>query len=359
MTRTELLKKVDALVGAGVVTLLPPPGNSLKLTSVQTALIIRPGGLGDALLLAPAITALAKHKPGLRITVLAERRNAAAFALLSEVAELLLYDTFAGFAKVLSRKFDLVIDTEQWHRLSAALARVAGRGEIIGFATNERSRLFTTTLPYSQNVYEAESFLQLLSPLGIVAEFDYERPFLQLPDDAFADLAASGYQFDAPYVTLFPGASIAERKWGGARFRSLVMKLESEGIKSVIVGGREEQGLAGEIISGTGGVSVAGALPLALTAAVIIKSALLVSGDSGILHLGVGLGVPTVSLFGSGIAGKWAPRGMLHHVINKRLSCSPCTLFGTTPPCPHNVSCLAEISVDEVFAVVMAALAAQ
>ncbi len=58
---------------------------------------------------------------------------------------------------------------------------------------------------------------------------------------------------------------------------------------------------------------------------VIDKSAVLVSGDSGILHVGVGLGRPTVSLFGPGIAKKWAPRGDKHIVINKNLPCSPCT----------------------------------
>jgi len=49
----------------------------------------------------------------------------------------------------------------------------------------------------------------------------------------------------------------------------------------------------------------------------------------------VGLGRPTVSLFGSGIAAKWAPRGPRHVVLNKDLHCSPCTRFGYTPPCPY------------------------
>ena len=356
MTRTELLKKFDALVGAGVAALLPLPEKNWDSTSFQTALVIRPGGLGDALLLAPAITVLARHYPALKITVLAEKRNAAAFSLLPEVSELLLYDTFAGFSEVVSRKFDLVIDTEQWHRLSAAVARLAGRGEIIGFATNERSRLFTSTLHYSQDAYEAESFLQLLSPLGINEKFNFENPFLQLPAGASTELEVKGYQFAPPYVSLFPGASIEERKWGGERFKALVERLEAEGIKSVIVGGRDDKCLADEIAAGTGAVSVAGVLSLAGTAAVINDSALLVSGDSGILHLGVGLGRPTVSLFGSGIAVKWAPRGAVHRVINKGFSCSPCTLFGTTPPCPHGVRCLSEISVDEVFEAVQAAL---
>jgi ADP-heptose:LPS heptosyltransferase len=76
---------------------------------------------------------------------------------------------------------------------------------------------------------------------------------------------------------------------------------------------------------------------------------LLVSGDSGVLHLAVGLDVPTVSLFGPGIAEKWAPRGDIHRVIDHHLACSPCTRFGTTPPCPIQARCLADIGVDEVL----------
>ena len=75
----------------------------------------------------------------------------------------------------------------------------------------------------------------------------------------------------------------------------------------------------------------------------------LASPHPTILHLAVGLGIPTVSLFGPGIAAKWAPRGERHVVINLNLPCSPCTRFGTTPPCPIHARCIQEISVDLVY----------
>jgi len=67
-----------------------------------------------------------------------------------------------------------------------------------------------------------------------------------------------------------------------------------------------------------------------------------------VLHIAVGLGVPTVSLFGPGRAKKWAPQGGQHMVINRGLSCSPCTTFGTTPSCPTAARCMRDITVDEV-----------
>ena len=65
---------------------------------------------------------------------------------------------------------------------------------------------------------------------------------------------------------------------------------------------------------------------------------------------GFGLGVPTVSLFGPGIAKKWAPEGDRHVVLNRHLACSPCTRFGYTPKCPIQAQCMTGISVDDVVA---------
>ena len=118
-------------------------------------------------------------------------------------------------------------------------------------------------------------------------------------------------------------------------------------------GGQEDRDAGDAIISGVDGLNLAGQTSLIGSAAVVEKAALLVSGDSGMLHIGVGLGRPTVSLFGSGIAAKWAPQGERHAVLNKKLPCSPCTRFGYTPPCPIGVKCLADISVDDVYGAVM------
>ncbi|HEY4744517.1 MAG TPA: glycosyltransferase family 9 protein, partial [Desulfuromonadaceae bacterium] len=161
-----------------------------------------------------------------------------------------------------------------------------------------------------------------------------------------------------PFVTMFPGASIPERRWGADRFRSVVDLLASFGIRVVVVGGREDKDQGEEIVAGGAGINLAGRTSLSETAAVIQRSALLVSGDSGVLHIAVGLGKPTVSLFGPGRARKWAPRGERHVAITKELPCSPCTTFGTTPPCPMDAQCMKEITVDEVFNAVMMLLTA-
>lgn len=327
--------------------LLPAP-QAPKYVSLRRVLLIRPGGIGDALLLIPALAALKEHFPQIEITVLAERRNGAAFALCSVVDRLLLYDKPADLLRVLRGGYDLVIDTEQWHRLSAVVARLARAPLSIGFATNDRKRLFSHGICYSHDEYEVHSFFNLLQPLGILSP-EYKVPFLVVPveaTDRAESLVAplSGQRF----VTLFPGASIPERRWGADRFRAVAEKLAKAGIPVVVVGGKDDAP-DGERIADGLGINLAGRTSLAETAAVLARSAVLLSGDSGVLHIAVGLGVPTVSLFGPGILAKWGPKGVNNRVITKQLPCSPCTRFGTTPPCPIHARCLADITVTEVL----------
>jgi lipopolysaccharide heptosyltransferase II len=345
------LKKVDGLVGSLLVRLLPRPGREespVAPAAVSRLLLIRPGGIGDAVLLIPAVRAFKEAFPDSEVTVLAERRNGAAFALCPEVDQVLLYDRPKQLLCAMRQRYDVVIDAEQWHRLSAVVTRFVRSDRKIGFGSNERRRLFNVAVPYAHEDYEADSFQHLLTPLGI-AQQTVCCPFLRVPEFAAKRAVALLDSLRGrPFVTLFPGASIPERRWGTDKFHRLAAWLNERGFAVVTVGGGQDAEAGEAIVAGCRGINLAGRTSLVETAAVLQRSRLLTSGDSGLLHLAVGLDVPTVSLFGPGIAAKWAPCGEKHIVLNKNLSCSPCTRFGTTPSCPKGARCLREISVDEV-----------
>lgn len=349
-----LLKQADRFAGRLIAALLPRPVPREMRDPPRSILIIRPGGIGDAVLLIPAVRALRACFPEVFIDILAERRNAGAFTLCSDVHSIRRYDVPFEFLATLRSRYDVVIDTEQWHRFSAVLTRGLRSPVSIGFATNERRRLFTHPITYSQDDYESESFMHLLAPFDI--EEGRGGAFLEvLPREADAVAHILLPLGGRPFVALFPGASIAERRWGPERFRSLAGGLARRGVGVVVVGGEAERA-EGHAVVASGGLSLCGMTGLAGTAAVIARSSVLVSGDSGILHIAVGLGIPTISLFGPGRAKKWAPRGDNHIVINKELPCSPCTTFGYTPKCPVNARCMAEITVDEVEQAVLTLL---
>jgi lipopolysaccharide heptosyltransferase II len=359
MSKIQFLKNIDKYLGRILCAVLPAAGKPRK-GKVEKVLIIRPGGIGDAVLLVPAIKLLRRQFPDVQIDILAEKRNSGVFDLVPEIHRVRHYDSLAGLFAVFGDRYDVIIDTEQWHRLSAVIARLVRSRVRIGFGTNERAKMFNYAVEYSHVDYEANSFMHLLQPVGVDISSPVAVDFLQRPDSSIqqkVDGLLSVLE-DKPYVVLFPGGSISARQWGIENFSELAGLIAATGLSIVVVGGGQDMVAGDAILQDIGaGLNLAGQCDIAASAEIIARAQLLVSGDSGVLHIGVGLNRPTVSLFGPGIAKKWAPRAKYHRVINKQLECSPCTRFGYTPDCPYGVECMQQISVADVFAEVKVLLA--
>ncbi len=343
ITKTELIKTIDRFAGQSINALLSTKKMHYagKYGDIKKILFIRPGGIGDAFLLISAIKAVQKIFSNAKIYVLAEKRNYQAFEFLNNI-NVFCYDKPLEFAKILTNRFDIAIDTEQWHRFSAIIARIVGR-LTVGFATNDRRKNLDIAIKYHHTRYEIESFMDLVKALckffSIECDVDYKIPFIDTESDG---------DFD---VVIFTGASNDLRKWQIEKYRRLIKKLD--GLKIALIGGAADSEFNEEIKRGLPIEDFTNRLSLIETARVIKGSRVLFSTDSGILHLGVGVGVKTVSIFGPGIEYKWAPRGKNNEVINKHLPCSPCTRFGYTPECPYGSKCIKEIEVGEVYDSIM------
>jgi ADP-heptose:LPS heptosyltransferase len=353
----EVLKTIDRFLGGALVGLFRPskrPSDQESLTTVRTILVIRPGGMGDAVLLFPLLQAIRRRFPSATIEVLAERRNAEIFGLTPNlVSEVLCYDRFGDVLRVLGRRYDAVIDTEQWYRLSAVAARLIRAERRIGFATNERRRLFHFPVAYDQRRYEAENFLALLG--GLTGEFlslDPDRPFLTACD-AFPGHPLGKPSEPVPVTVLIaPGAGYPEKQWGPEKFRHLAGWLVENGYSAGLIGGPADIPLAGDIMKGLPIQNFTGRTPLRETARLITTAALVIGGDSVALHLAAAFGTPSVSLFGPTPPSQWAPRGKVHRALYHPPPCSPCSRFGHIPPCPYDVECLKRVTVEEVFAAI-------
>ena len=353
MTKIHILKKIDKLISRLIYCLPRCSGaQNPRKTDIRRILFIRPGGIGDAVLLIPTILVIKRNYPAAVIDLLAEKRNAAVFCLCPPIQNVFSYESPRELLKALRTDYDIVVDAEQWHRLSAVIARLTRAPWIIGFSTNERERLLTHPVAYSNYDFEADSFCHLVEPLGITVKNE-ERQFLNVPDASVkkAGILLEKYS-EKPFIAIFPGSSIPEKQWGIGNFAKLALELSQAGFPIIVIGGEKERAVGEEMTCGLDALNLAGKTSLVETAAVIVKSTLVVSGDSGVLHIAAGLGKPTVSLFGPSNSKKWAPRGHRHIVINKNLPCSPCSKFGYTPKCPTNARCMADISVAEVVAAV-------
>jgi ADP-heptose:LPS heptosyltransferase len=353
----NLLKALDWFGGRLLIRMLPRQ-KLMPLARTQSFLVIRPGGIGDAVLLIPALISLKKAFPDSIIHVLAEKRNSAAFSLCSCIGRIFEYDTPKDLLNAIRGSYDVVIDTEQWHRLSAAVARLTNAPVLIGFATNERKKMFTHAVPYSMDDYEVYNFLDLMTPLMATMMPKSTSHFVDVPSD-LTDKAIGILLplLSRKIVVIFPGGSIKEKKWGARKYREMAIMLTAKGVGVVVVGGRDDIPAGEQIVTGLHNtLNLCGSLSLAETAAVLERSSLLLTGDSGIMHIGQGLGMKIVALFGPGSAKKWAPRGENCKVINKQLACSPCTTFGLMPKCKKGGACMKDITVEEVFNAAVALL---
>ncbi|MBW1938495.1 MAG: glycosyltransferase family 9 protein [Deltaproteobacteria bacterium] len=200
---------------------------------------------------------------------------------------------------------------------------------------------------------------QTVFSVSLLRELEIGRKIFQLWSPYFSPKNQERGKVDAllsdikrEIACIFPGASIIERLWPIDRWSQVADELWKMGRQPTIIGGKAEIDISQKIMDTANSpiLNLCGRLSLSETAAMFDRSRLLISTDSGILHIGAMCNIPTVSLFGPGIADKWGPQGERHRIINKNLACSPCTKFGTTPPCPNNMACMMEISSEEVLA---------
>jgi len=124
----------------------------------------------------------------------------------------------------------------------------------------------------------------------------------------------------------------------------------------VVVGGPEDRGLAQQLVAEGGGNSVAsaaGEFSLQETGALLARARVVVSGDTGVMHMATGVGTPVVALFGPTVAQfGFFPYRASAAVLERALECRPCSATGTAAcPLGHH-RCLTDITPEEVAATV-------
>ncbi|NOX33901.1 MAG: glycosyltransferase family 9 protein [Deltaproteobacteria bacterium] len=355
MNTIKAIKQIDRITGPVLLKLFPKAFKAdLKAGPLKKILVIRPGGMGDALLLLPILKEIASSFH-VTIDILCEPRNKSVFKSVIFINRIFSYRDLKSMLSVFQKKYDAVFDTEQSHFLSAIITRLLRADIKIGFKTNGREKMYSKSINYTHQCYEAKMFWKLFSSLYLVNNnFHFNFPYFK-QHDHYQNPNFKRKQA----VCLFPGATIDERLWPEERWAKVIDWLADHGWHSVLLGSKKEKGQCKKIISMCKTnkiINMCSRLSILQTSWFFKRASLLITTDSGMLHLGVLSGLPTISLFGSGIKAKWAPTGKQHITIYKNLECSPCTKFGTTPPCPNNYRCMVQITPEEVIAVAHAHL---
>jgi ADP-heptose:LPS heptosyltransferase len=167
--RTECLKFADAAVGASLCRILgrvtfwtsraEPP--HVPPAEIRRILVIRPGGMGDMLLLLPVIRALRGRFPQAEVELVCEQRNFPVLRVAGMDNRSLRYDArpLAVLWRLAVRRYDVVIDTEQFHHFSAVLAWLSRARMRVGFKINpRRNPLYTHLVNYAPDGPEGSQF---------------------------------------------------------------------------------------------------------------------------------------------------------------------------------------------------------
>lgn len=352
MNSVKAIKHIDKIIGPVLLKLFPKAYRiDSKNIALKKILVIRPGGMGDALLLLPVLKEIVSLF-NIKIDILCEPRNKPVFKSVSFINTIFSYQNPKSMLSVFQNKYDAVFDTEQSHFLSAIITRFVRADIRAGFKTMGREKMYNKTIEYSHDIYEAKMFWKLFSAVFKLETqgedpFHFDFPFFTPP------MHNLNLPFkDEKIIFLFPGATIDERLWPEKRWAKVMDRIADTNFKPVLIGGSKEYNQCKKIIAyckTDKGENLCNKFSIIETAELFKRAELLISTDSGILHLGVLCDIPTISLFGSGMADKWAPKGAKHITINKNLECSPCTKFGTTPPCPNGKKCMLKITPEDVI----------
>ena len=350
----------------------PRPASELGTPAIRRILAISCTALGDTLLSTPALAALRQTYPQAHITLLVHPSLQALFTGLESVDALMPYDgkwrDFWHTARQL-KDFDLAVILHGNEPQATPLAYLSGARHIFKLPNNNRwNFLLSNRAPLLSWNDLGHGIDQRLAVAQLAGAREPLSRRMTVPRHAAGEtavreaLAARGWQ-SAPLVAFQPGASTMSRRWPRGRFIAVAAALVERhpDLRFVVTGSPAEQALCREVAAGIdaaapvpGGSRAwasAGDLPLIAVPDLLRRSAVLVSGDTGPMHLAVTVETPVVALFAVSDPARSGPGydPERHIVIRKWRTCDPCL----SKNCPYaEPICMDNISVDEVLAAV-------
>ncbi|MBV9488430.1 MAG: lipopolysaccharide heptosyltransferase II [Verrucomicrobia bacterium] len=299
--------------------------------------------LGDAVMTVPAVRAIKAGRPDAHLTVLTRAKLEDFWESVPGVDEVFAIrdgeSVWSVARRLREKRFEVAVLLPNSPRsgLEAWLARIPRR---VGYARRWRTWCLNHVVPEEQALepprHQAERYLRLAERIGA-----------DLNDAAFDSVDRVP---EPGLLALCPGAEYGPAKrWpffaGAARALS-----ERHGFRWVVVGTAKDRALAGPIVRATApyATDLTGKTSLSELMDVLRRCQLLLTNDTGTMHLAAYLGVPTVAIFGSTEPALTGPLGEGHVVVRRHVECSPCFLR----VCPIDFRCMHEVTVAEVVAVV-------
>ncbi|MCH1430166.1 MAG: lipopolysaccharide heptosyltransferase II [Chlamydiales bacterium] len=328
----------------------------------KKVLLRMPNWIGDFVMATPLIKDIKSEFPDCHLTLLLSKGFAGLVEADDLVDEVIAAPSLRGllsnsvkqdvFSEIRSKGFDVNILTT--NSFSSALQ--SWQSDIplrVGFKNEFRSFFLSHPINFPHNKQKqhlVKTYKKLLSPFGIAESST--KPYLNISTQSLDDARKllSEYGINPGEHTILginPGAAYGSAKcWPQERFAEVAKRLsENEHTRILFFGAPEQKGMIDHICSQQNDkvINLASKTNLSQLIALIKLSDIMLSNDSGPMHLSYALETPVVAVFGSTNDTATGPY-CFGRVIHKRVSCSPCYLR----KCPIDFRCMRSITADEV-----------
>jgi ADP-heptose:LPS heptosyltransferase len=339
-----------------------------RVENVRKIAVLRAGGLGDLVFTLPALGALREAYPKAEITLLGGPLQTELLSRRSEPVERAITvppstgvngpDTGVDedeeelerfFTRMREQRFDLALQMHGGGGYSNPFVRKLGARVTAGTKTPEAVAL-DRNMPYVYYQSEILRYLEIASLVG--ARTENLEPRLPVTDGDLAEARGAVQEVEGSLIALHPGAGDARRRWQPEKFAAVGDILAGAGARVAVVGIEKDRPLISRIVKAMSyeAHNLCGWLSLGGLAGLLSRCAVVVSNDSGPLHLATAVGAATVGIY-------WGPnlinatpltRARHRPALSWRLDCPVCGASLFDGACEHTASVVADIPTEEV-----------
>ncbi|MEG3616827.1 glycosyltransferase family 9 protein [Magnetovibrio sp. PR-2] len=378
------LQHVEKLFGTlvcgllhGPAKLIPKP-RDMDPDHVKKVLVVKFFGIGSLVIATPFFAEARKRFPNAQIHLLTLSSNRPVMGMIEDVDQVHyvdlgnnLFSAVLAYVGTLWRtywgRFDVLIDMEFYTRASAVVSLASWSPVRIGYhaAGIYRGGLQNHRVTFNSYWHVTKNFMSLLEPYGYDHSDDDVLPHLTIPDGLSEQAQAVIDNVGPRYivVNVNAGELAFERRWYPKRFAELGQKLSQHyELPCVFIGAPSERAYVDAVVAqvlelGGRAVNTAGELDLCSMAQICREARLVISNDSGPLHVAAATGTPVVGFFGPETPTLYGPSGSGHLVFHENLSCSPCINIeqGKRLKCIHETTlCQEATTADFAFKAIQA-----
>ncbi len=313
---------------------------------INKILFITLSNIGDVILTLPALDQTISDFPKARVSVVSTERSKELFENNPAIDKVFVYDKRAGFRekkvffrKLKNEKFDLVIDLRNslLQLLLPARFKTSPLTRVPAGIEHMKDRHL-----YRAYSWQLTAHRRACGRHSLVIGRQEKEYIARL-------LRENGFRQEEKIIVIAPGARSHTKRWPREKFRELAESLAKDiPGKIVLAGDKADMLVSGYLKQGAGAAlaDLSGKTTLIQLAALLEKTALVVTNDSAVLHLASYLDVPVAAIFGPTNERQYGPWGAVSVVIKKEIFCRPCQKaqcrFG-------NLECLRLIKSEEVL----------